>query len=40
MKELLPYFAYFYVAGLILMALFIRFYLYNKRKRKHQKDHE
>jgi len=37
MTENLPYFAIFYVIGLILMALFIRFYLYKKRQKQNQK---
>ncbi len=39
MKSLLPYYAWFYVIGMVLMALFIRFYLYKKRQRK-MKDSE
>ena len=30
MKELLPYYAWFYVLGIVLMSLFIRFYLNKK----------
>ncbi len=40
MTENLPYFAWFYVGGLILMAIFIRFYWYKKKQRQHSKDHE
>ena len=38
MIELLPYYALFYVVGLILMGLFVRFYLYKKRLKKHGQD--
>jgi Flp pilus assembly protein TadB len=32
------YFALFYVLGLVLMALFIRFYLWKKRQQKIKKE--
>jgi len=38
MKENLPYFAWFYVVGILLMSLFIRFYLYRKRQKEHKED--
>lgn len=38
MIEHLPYFALFYVLGMLLMALFIRFYLRKKRQDKFRKD--
>ena len=31
MGELLPYYAFFYVLGLLLMALFVRFYWSRKK---------
>jgi|TARA_Y100000310_G_scaffold103159_2_gene101346 Mg2+ and Co2+ transporter CorA len=37
MIENLPYFAWFYVGGLILMAIFIRLYLYKKRQGQQKK---
>lgn len=41
MFELLPYYAVFYVVGLILMGLFVRFILYKRRMKKYKKnDHE
>jgi len=38
MKEFLPYYAWFYVLGVLLMSLFIRFYLFNKKYKS--KDNE
>mgnify|MGYP000444478591 FL=1 len=38
MTENLSYFAIFYVGGLILMALFIRFYLYKKRQNENREN--
>jgi len=37
MIELLPYYALFYVVGLILMGLFVRFFLFNRRMKKYRK---
>jgi len=34
MADKLPYFAFFYSLGLILMALFIRLYLNRKREKE------
>ena len=36
MKEFLPYYAWFYVLGLLLMSLFIRFYFYKKKYKSPQ----
>lgn len=36
--EHMRYFALFYVVGLVLMALFIRFYLWKKRQQKIKKE--
>jgi len=38
--ELLPYFAIFYVGGLVLMGLFIRFVLLKRRMKKQLKENE
>ena len=38
MTEHLPYFAVFYVLGLILFALFVRVYLGKKRQNKFRKN--
>ncbi|MFQ6676819.1 MAG: hypothetical protein ACE5D0_00745 [Fidelibacterota bacterium] len=40
MNELLPYFAIFYVGGLVLMGLFIRFVLFKRRMEKQSKNNE
>lgn len=40
MFDLLPYFAVFYVLGLILMALFVRLYYRKKKLPKDQSRHE
>jgi len=40
MVELLPYYALFYVIGLMLMGLFVRFVLYKRRIKKNTTDHE
>ena len=37
MKELLPYYALFYVLGILMMSLFARIYLYNKRKKQNKR---
>jgi len=38
MKEFLSYYAWFYVLGVLLMSLFIRFSLFNKKYKS--KDNE
>ena len=38
MRENLSYFAWFYVVGILFMALFIRFYLYRKRQKTQEED--
>lgn len=37
MIELLPYYALFYIIGLILMGLFVRLFLYKRRMNKYKK---
>tara|TARA_B100000959_G_scaffold170253_1_gene178275 strand:- start:334 stop:462 length:129 start_codon:yes stop_codon:yes gene_type:complete len=38
MIELLPYYALFYIVGLLLMGLFVRLFLYKRRMKKYKKN--
>jgi len=38
MVDLLPYYAVFYIIGLLLMSIFIRFYFFKKKLKNFWKD--